>query len=212
MEIILSRHGNTFKDTDIPVWAGLTEDFPLVKKGKNQAKICAKAILKSGIKITDFYVGTLKRHQEYAEIIMNELSIDKKPIVDERLNEIYYGKWSGLSNYEIIEKHNVKELEEWNKKSIWPVDAQWGESEKSFIERINNFSTEIAKKYTEKDTILVVSSNGVLRYFLKNIDNLFEKKIDDGTFKMRTGYISRMNVTKNNWSLKFWNHPPDILL
>ncbi|MHA1539278.1 MAG: histidine phosphatase family protein [Alphaproteobacteria bacterium] len=212
MQIILSRHGNTFKSTDIPVWAGLTEDFPLVKKGREQARICAEAIRASGIEIADFYVGTLKRHKDYAGIIIEELGLNKTPIIDERLNEIYYGKWSGLSNHEIVEKHSAAELEGWNKKSIWPVEAEWGSSEAEVVQKAQDFAAEITQKYTKDEIVLVVSSNGVLRYFLRNIDGLFEKKIEDGTFKMRTGYLSKFEVEENNWTLKFWNHPPEILV
>lgn len=208
MHLILVRHGNTFNAGDSVTRVGRTEDIPLVEKGRHQAMEVADALLCNNISPTAIFSSPLKRTRETADIISKVLSLKAQPIIDERLNEIDYGKWAGLSNDEIIQRYGEMDLNAWDERSVWPKNAKWGGSEEQIIEDVVNFFNEVKSNFTEDDTILIISSNGVLRYFLKLVPDEFKKRIEDQTFKMKTGYISTIQVVHNQITIPVWNvHP-----
>lgn len=213
MKIILSRHGNTFSATDPVVWVGATQDLPLVDSGILQAQCLAQALQKKDIHPKAVYCGPLKRTRNYATIVLERLHLSKKPIVDTRLNEIDYGNWAGLTNTQIQEIDEGEELSAWENLSVWPKFAGWEGSPSHMIKEIREFSKDLISKYNSTDTLLVVSSNGRLRYFLKLIPGLFEQSIDDKTFKVATGNICLLTYEKNRkWKMPFWNKKPEYLL
>lgn len=212
MKIILSRHGNTFSATDPVVWVGATQDFPLVDSGILQAQCLAQALQKADIHPKAVYCGPLKRTRDYAAMVLEQIHSAKKPIVDPRLNEIDYGNWAGLTNTQIQEIDEGEELSAWENLSAWPKFAGWSGSPMHMIKEIREFSKDLTKKYDATDTILVISSNGRLRYFLKLIPGLFEQHVQSKTFKVATGNICLLSYENRKWQMQFWNKKPEYLL
>lgn len=212
MKIILSRHGNTFSTTDPVIWVGATQDLPLVDLGLLQAKCLAQALQKAEIHPKAVYCGPLKRTRDYAAIVLEQLHSSRKSIVDTRLNEIDYGNWAGLTNTQIQELDEDKELSAWENLSVWPKIATWKGSPSHMIKEIREFSKDLITQYQSTDTILVVSSNGRLRYFLKLIPGLFEWHVKNNAFKVATGNICLLTYENRKWQMKFWNKKPDYLL
>lgn len=211
MEIILARHGNTF-DTHQPiVWVGSQNDLPLVKAGQEQAKKLGSTLFKMKMDLAAVYTGPLIRMKSYAEIVLQEANIAVKPIIDLRLNEIDYGKWSGLTNVEVCEQFGEQALKNWEQKSQWPSNSGWGESKQALIERIKNFTQDLLQHHTSHDRILIVGSNGCLRYFLDLIPGKLETHSENQTVKIATGNISKLHYEDNVWQLDFWNMPPNHL-
>lgn len=209
MKLFLARHGNTFAPGQKVVWTGGDYDIPLVEKGREQAGTLAAVLARKNIALSDIYCGSLKRTLEYAEIIAGHLKIQKPPVIDDRLNEIDYGNWTGLSGGEIEKKYGKDELEAWNTDSTWPKNAGWSGTEQATIDKIIQFTNEITPRYDESETVLVVSSNGKLRYFLKLIPYEFEKRIKSQAFKVKTGNICRLDIHKSEIRLVFWNIGPN---
>ena len=212
MRIILSRHGNTFSEGDPVVWVGATEDLPLVDSGIVQAKCLAQALQKTDSHPNAVYCGPLKRTRDYAAIVLEQLHSSVKPIVDSRLNEIDYGNWSGLSNTQIQEIGEGEELSAWENLSIWPKIAGWSGSPTHIAKEVKAFSKVLVTQYDSTDTILVISSNGRLRYFLKLIPGLFEQYVQNKEFKVATGNICLLTHENRKWQIKFWNKKPEYLL
>lgn len=212
MKIIFSRHGNTFSATDPIIWVGATQDLALVDTGILQAKCLAQALQKSDIHPKAVYCGPLKRTHDYATIVLKQLHSKMKPIVDTRLNEIDYGNWSGLSNTQIQELGEGEELSAWENLSVWPKIAGWEGSPAHMIKEIREFSKDLITQYESTDTILVVTSNGRLRYFLKLIPGLFEQHVENKAFKVATGNICLLIYENRKWQMKFWNKKPEFLL
>lgn len=212
MRIILSRHGNTFSATDPVVWVGATQDLPLVDSGVLQAKCLAQALQKAVIHPKAVYCGPLKRTRDYATIVLDELHSSIKPIVDARLNEIDYGNWAGLSNTQIQKIGEGKELSAWENLSVWPKIAGWSGSSAHMAKEIKEFSKALVAHHDPTDTILVVSSNGRLRYFLKLIPGLFDHYVKNNEFKVATGSICLLRYENRKWKIKFWNKKPEYLL
>ncbi len=212
MKIILSRHGNTFSATDPVVWVGATQDLPLVDSGILQAQCLAQALKKTNIHPKVVYCGPLKRTRDYATIVLEQLHSSKKPIVDSRLNEIDYGNWAGLTNTQIQEIGEGEELSAWENLSVWPKFAGWEGTPTHMVKEIREFSKDLITQYDPTDTILVVSSNGRLRYFLKLIPGLFEQTVQDKMFKVATGNICLLTYENRKWQMQFWNKKPEYLL
>lgn len=212
MKIILSRHGNTFSASDPVVWVGATQDLSLVDSGVLQAKCFAQALQEADIHPKAVYCGPLKRTHDYATIVLEQLHSSLKPIIDARLNEIDYGNWAGLSNTQIQEIDEGNELSAWENLSVWPKIAGWSGSSTQMIKEVKTFSKALVDQYDTTDTILVITSNGRLRYFLKLIPGLFEQHVRDKEFKVATGNICLLTYENRKWQVKFWNKKPEYLL
>lgn len=214
MDLILSRHGNTFGPGDAVVWAGATNDLPLVARGEEQAKILAEVIQKKGIVLKAVYSGPLSRTRRYAEIVLKCLGLDLIPTIDSRLHEIDYGQWTGLTNAEVISQFGVGPLQDWDERCIWPQPSQgsWGASPTAVCNEIQSFAADLLKWHpADQDSVLVVSSNGRLRYFLTLVEGELERKIQTKAFKMKTGHIGRICLRPVHSSLLFWNQDPQML-
>lgn len=208
MKMILSRHGNTFNPGETAVWVGSRNDLPLVETGFNQAKILASCLQQARVYPSAIYCGPLQRTQVYAQIIVKELKLPSQPIVDERLNEIDYGVWTGLSNQQIRSQFGAQELEAWEKHSQWPSTAHWDGSAELLNAQINSFCNDIIQQYSSNDTILIISSNGRLRYFLNLAPGEFEQQLAKQTVKVATGNICQLSYNKAQWKINYWNQAP----
>ncbi len=212
MQIIFSRHGNTFSPGETPIWVGAKQDLPLVDSGIQQAKNLATVLQETGLNLKAVYCGSLKRTHDYAKIVLSELHSPLKPIIDSRLNEIDYGNWSGLSSEEIQKQGDNAALFAWENFSKWPKTAGWSDSPLFIANEVKLFAEDLIKKYAPTDTILVATSNGRLRYFLQLIPNAFEQHIQDKNFKVATGNICLFTYDNSKrWQLKFWNKKPESL-
>jgi len=208
MQFILVRHGNTFNSGDTPVWVGRNEDLPLVSKGLEQAEIVANALQKSLIQPSAVFCSELSRTQQTAEIIIEALRLPIIPIIDERLTEIDYGDWGGLSTAEITKKHGNDITTAWNELSLWPRNANWQPDEQTLINNVKTFVADISTQFVKDDTVVIISSNGVLRYFLNLVAGEFEKRVSEQQFKMKTGFISKIAVENGSVSIDYWNQDP----
>lgn len=208
MRLLLARHGNTFGPGDKVVMAGSSNDLPLVQRGGEQAEALGKYLLAQNLVPTVVCAGPLRRQHRTAEIIMECSGIPGEPLKDDRLNEVNYGPWTGLSDDEVIEKFGKNAIENWQKQSQFPEN--WPEQESDVRQRVSDFANDLLKNWIEdENTVLAVSSNGVLRYFLTLAKGAFEKAVEDGTFKVKTGHLCQMSYTNGAWSVDFWNKNPE---
>ncbi len=212
MQIILARHGNTFSPNDAAVWVGAKQDLPLVDSGTLQAKCLGLTLQNANIQLKAVYCGPLKRTRDYAAVVLKELNSALKPIVDSRLNEIDYGNWSGLSNVQIQAMGKGVELSAWENFSVWPKNSNWQGSAIEIISEIKALTEDLVKRYEPSDSILLISSNGRLRYFLNLIPKAFEKYIENKEVKVLTGNICFFLYKNKKWQIKFWNKNPQYLL
>lgn len=208
MELLLARHGNTFDAGQPVVWVGSQNDLPLVESGVTQAKSLGRLLFEMRCIPTGVYTGPLLRMTDYATIIVDELNQDLQPVIDRRLNEIDYGDWSGLTTKQVCEKFGYDSFENWEKLSIWPKNSNWKESAPLVTARIQDFAHELIRRYGPQDKILVVASNGCLRYFLSLIPGELQRHIDNKTAKIATGNWCKLTYHQGAWELNFWNRAP----
>lgn len=209
MRLILCRHGNTFGPGDKISWVGSQNDLPLVQQGIIQAQNVGTAL--SEIRLSAIYFAPLQRTRQFAEIVAGVSKQEAPLIEDLRLTELDYGLWSGLTDQEIADKFSETCLREWTERSIWPKECGWASNELSVSEEVRNFATEIGSTYDEDANVLVVTSNGKLRYFLKLIDGEFERRLRQRSFKVATGRVCILHFRQQKFQLSLWNEHPEAL-
>jgi len=208
MQLILARHGNTFAPGDKVVWAGATNDLPLVSEGIAQAERCARALKQLGITPAATFCSALQRTRTYAETVLKELGLTSAPTIDDRLVEIDYGAWTGLSAVEVIEQFGTEALKQWSTQSVWPTNAGWGSSEQEIIREVREFTGELVTRFHPDDTVFIVSSNGRLRYFLTLMPDELARRVKAQRFNVKTGHLCLITYREGTFSVMQWNVAP----
>lgn len=172
VELYIVRHGET--DTNYTGKInGSATNLSLNETGKKQVNY-----LKKHLNINDFdevYASPLKRAQETAEILNQGVHEIK---IDNRLREINYGAWDGLSAADVQAKY-PQCFDENNYLSANYSDYSEGsETYKEVLERLQSFIDDMSNKGNEK--ILVVCHGFVTRSFVQlvtetpNIEDILE--------------------------------------
>jgi len=212
MKLVLSRHGNTFVPGEKAVWVGCRSDLPLVEEGRRQGERLGASLFEAGVTLAAIYCGPLLRTRAYAEVVARELGNTLRPMVDDGLTEIDYGDWEGLSNREIEERFGGAALKAWENKSVWPASAGWNPPEAELARRIEAFARDLAPRHAETDTALAITSNGVLRYFLRLDPAAFEAQLRDRGIKVATGHVCIMEAHEGMYRVVLWNAEPGARL
>jgi alpha-ribazole phosphatase len=159
MHLFLIRHAQT-KHSDDHRYQGTT-DAPLNETGKLQAEEIAKRL--NDKKIEAIYSSDLQRSVQTADFIAKE---HKLPInQDERLREISFGDWEGMS-YNEIQAQFPDLLEQWINDPAHHSPPN-GETLTQLASRVKSAIDEIKSKHTkENQTVLLVTHGGVIRTLL----------------------------------------------
>ncbi|WKW49852.1 histidine phosphatase family protein [Rhodomicrobium lacus] len=211
MLLILARHGNTFEAGEKPVWVGARTDLPLTPKGREQAAALGEALKPFVPRIRRIAAGPLARTREHAEIAAAIAGLTVPVTIDDRLREIDYGDWEGKSSEEIEASGGAADLAAWNERGVWPISAGWLPCTYAIDARASALAGEAARDAGAGDAALFVTSNGVLRYFLKLVPGAFEAAVNDGSLKVATGNVSALRFDGEAWRVVLWNAKPGEL-
>lgn len=179
-KILLVRHGESHLNSGKFFFGWLNPD--LTEVGRIQA---ADLIGKIG-HYDKIYASPLIRAYHSAEIINSKSLVIE---TDERLKEINFGIFEGLSYIEIVKKY-PKEAKKWEKQGINYVYKK-GESIQEFTGRVCQFIDEI--KNTD-ETYLIVTHFGVINailacYISNNLESFWK-------FKSSLGSVSVIEFDK----------------
>lgn len=209
MRLLLARHGNTFESNQTPVLIGAGQDLPLVARGFEQARILAQHLRRENLVPSLVLSAELLRTKQFAEEILRTLG--EGSIVyrsDARLNEIDYGRWTGRSGAELAQGQDAADWSLWDQHSAWPANANFGSSLDKVLSELNSLVQELRAEFNSDATVLCVSSNGTLRYFLSFIPGEMQRRFESGDFKMATGALSLLENAGQGFKLSFWNQTP----
>jgi len=198
MRLILARHGNTFEPGETPVWVGANEDLPLATKGLEQAETLGRALCDADARPTHIISGPLKRTRRAAEIVQSLTETGGIIEIDERLKEIDYGSWGGRSDDEITASWGEAAIANWREKNIRPEGADWSPAE---CEIESHVAAVLGDALKRDGVVLIVTSNGILRYFHKAMG--FQ-----GDAKVKTGHVCGAQIVETHMKPLFWNHDP----
>jgi broad specificity phosphatase PhoE len=156
MRLILVRHGHTddlkhkIMQSDRPT--------PLNRRGREQAKLVAKALKK--LKINRFYSSDIVRAKQTAEYIAKyqpDLEINYSPLVREKSAGIY----AGWTHEQIIHKLKKNYFSHWHR----PTKGEsWHDVFLRGMRALRYF-----QKRHPRSTILIVSHGGFIRLLLTHI-------------------------------------------
>jgi broad specificity phosphatase PhoE len=211
MNLLLARHGNTFGPDDKPVWVGANEDMPLVAKGRDQAKALGEAIAGSRLQLAAIVTGPLKRTVEHAGIA-SAIAGGPQVEVDHRLREIDYGKWGGKSTEEIVATEGESAVNAWNERGQWPERAGWQPDPSDLRRDLKLLVNDLRARFGKDSTVMLVSSNGILRFFLDLVPGEFALRARDGELKTATGGVSALAQQGGLYRVAFWNEKPSASL
>ncbi|MDD3288801.1 MAG: histidine phosphatase family protein [Alphaproteobacteria bacterium] len=201
--LVLVRHGNTFGEGDKIVWVGARTDMPLTAKGEQQARCAALYIAEKFPSIVSIATGPLKRTRSMAAIIAEKMSMSCS--LDDRLCEIDYGKWEGLSSEEIAALYGQDVLDQWDKTGVWPENMEWKPTLNEIKSGLQSFLNEMsAEILSDSAPRLAVTSNGILRI----IHSLITPGASPAAAKVKTGNICVIEPGKSGWKIISWDLRP----
>jgi probable phosphoglycerate mutase len=211
MLLLLARHGNTFEAGEAATWVGARTDLPLTAKGREQAEALGAALEPVKPRIRRILAGPLKRTREHAAIAARRLGFEAPPEIDERLREIDYGAWEGKTSAEIAAAGAESELTAWDKRGVWPSSPGWSPTETAIAKNAADIASGLAAAISCEDAALIVTSNGILRLFLRLVPGAFDAMAADGKLKVATGNCCALAFEGGAWRVAFWNRqPPDL--
>lgn len=159
LTVYLLRHGQTDMNADRNRYCGRT-DAQLTELGRSQAKDAGDML--RPIDFAAVFASPLQRSGKTAELLDLSLPVQ----VDERLIELDFGGWEGMTREEFIAKM-PETWERWNEDPLrYPAGGD-GETAQSLIDRVEDFFSDAVEKYMGK-RILVVGHNGLNRLFLSH--------------------------------------------
>jgi probable phosphoglycerate mutase len=215
MDILFARHGNTFGPDDKVVWVGRETDLPLVDKGWAQARALGDALIRLGFQPDRIIAASLQRTRGFAETVAATLGHARPLDIDPRLNEIDYGRWAGRSSEEIAaaSPEEAAALDAWSARDAWPASAGWVTTEAELRDAIRAFADHVIAQANDTERLLVVSSNGVLR-FLPHVLGASDSARSGparSSYVMKTGHAGLITGKPGTFQLKFWNVNPERL-
>lgn len=153
MKLYFVRHGQT-KWNAIDRLQGQS-DIPLNETGVAQAESLRDQIRERGLKFDAIYASPLQRVRKTAEIIADSQPI----IIDDRLNERNAGQFEGGPPAKLFD-NEIDFLDPELNSGAFGVEPI-----RQFHARAAFFLRDIKRCYPEGATILIVSSNGLMKRF-----------------------------------------------
>ncbi len=196
IKLILIRHPETDWNKQKRYMG--SADIPLNNKGKKQARIISGYFKNKNISV--IYSSKLKRALETAELIAKPHNLKVKQ--DERLNEIDFGEWEGLTFEQIKKKYPGLAREYLSKPQNIKIPG--GESFSEFKNRIKASLEEILVQ--EEGDVAIVSHGGVNKVIICELlkipfSHLWQIKQDGGAINKIEIYEDMNVVSLINYTL-----------
>lgn len=189
INIIFMRHGEAtdnvkglISDKEI-YWSLLTEN------GKTTV---LKSILLLPEKIDKIYVSPFPRTIETAHFVFEKYS-DVEVIIDNRLREINYGKYSFQKNNEDLDEIRLKQI----KGDYFIRFGEYGENRLDIESRLCDFLSDVYKDNINDNNVVIVSHGSIISY-MKRILNVVTPHI-------KMGEVQEFNNVDFSYFFKYIN-------
>ncbi len=110
-------------------------------------------------KINKMYVSPFPRTVETAHYVYEKYP-NLDVVIDDRLREIYYGKYSGQKNNDDLDQIRLKQIGG----DYFVRFGEYGENKYDIEFRLSNFLFDVWKTNFKNDTILIVSHGSIISY------------------------------------------------
>ena len=202
--IIIARHGNTFTKDQTPTRVGGRTDLPLVEE--ERGTLLGEYLVDAGLIPHKIWAAPLKRTMQTAQLAVKAMGINLAVEENDAFREIDYGPDENQTEDKVIARIGQEAIDKWNQQAIvpdgWKVDVQ------GTIDTWIKLGEKVAKEYKDKN-ILVVSSNGVIR-FAPYLTGDFKKFSSEHDIKVGTGCVCIFEKEDENspWVCTVWNLKP----
>ena len=203
--ILLIRHGQS-EWNKLNLFTGF-KNIELSEQGIEEANKAGQNFKNLDIKFNVVFTSELKRAQETAKIILqnlnqwDSLNNEGKIISNINLNERDYGDLTGLNKKETAEKFGEEQVHKWRRGySDQPPN---GESLEDVVRRVTKYFEEVIKpaiQSDENDNILIAAHGNSLRALLI-VMNIYEPN-NINTVELSTGVPIHVILKDNKFSIK----------
>ena len=203
--ILLIRHGQS-EWNKLNLFTGF-KNIELSEQGIEEANKAGQNFKNLDIKFNIVFTSELKRAQETAKIILQNLdqwdflNNQGKIISNINLNERDYGDLTGLNKKETAEKFGEEQVHKWRRGySDQPPN---GESLEDVVRRVTKYFEEVIKpaiQREENDNILIAAHGNSLRALLI-VMNIYEPN-NINSVELSTGVPIHVILKDNKFSIK----------
>ena len=203
--ILLIRHGQS-EWNKLNLFTGF-KNIELSEQGIEEANKAGQNFKNLDIKFNIVFTSELKRAQETAKIILQNLdqwdflNNEGKIISNINLNERDYGDLTGLNKKETAEKFGEEQVHKWRRGySDQPPN---GESLEDVVRRVKKYFEEViqpAIQREENDNILIAAHGNSLRALLI-VMNIYEPN-NINSVELSTGVPIHVILKDNKFSIK----------
>ena len=203
--ILLIRHGQS-EWNKLNLFTGF-KNIELSEQGIEEANKAGQNFKNLDIKFNVVFTSELKRAQETAKIILENLdqwdflNNQGKIISNINLNERDYGDLTGLNKKETAEKFGEEQVHKWRRGySDQPPN---GESLEDVVRRVTKYFEEVIKpaiQSNENDNILIAAHGNSLRALLI-VMNIYEPN-NINSVELSTGVPIHVILKDNKFSVK----------
>ena len=203
--ILLIRHGQS-EWNKLNLFTGF-KNIELSEQGIEEANKAGQNFKNLDIKFNIVFTSELKRAQETAKIILQNLdqwdflNNEGKIISNNNLNERDYGDLTGLNKKETAEKFGEEQVHKWRRGySDQPPN---GESLEDVVRRVTKYFEEVIKpaiQSNENDNILIAAHGNSLRALLI-VMNIYEPH-NINSVELSTGVPIHVILKDNKFSIK----------
>ena len=203
--ILLIRHGQS-EWNKLNLFTGF-KNIELSEQGIEEANKAGQNFKNLDIKFNIVFTSELKRAQETAKIILQNLdqwdflNNQGKIISNINLNERDYGDLTGLNKKETAEKFGEEQVHKWRRGySDQPPN---GESLEDVVRRVTKYFEEVIKpsiQRNENDNILIAAHGNSLRALLI-VMNIYEPH-NINSVELSTGVPIHVILKDNKFSIK----------
>ena len=203
--ILLIRHGQS-EWNKLNLFTGF-KNIELSEQGIEEANKAGQNFKNLDIKFNVVFTSELKRAQETAKIILQNLdqwdflNNKGKIISNINLNERDYGDLTGLNKKETAEKFGEEQVHKWRRGySDQPPN---GESLEDVVRRVTKYFEEVIKpaiQSNENDNILIAAHGNSLRALLI-VMNIYEPS-NINSVELSTGVPIHVILKDNKFSIK----------
>ena len=203
--ILLIRHGQS-EWNKLNLFTGF-KNIELSEQGIEEANKAGQNFKNLDIKFNIVFTSELKRAQETAKIILqnlgqwNFLNNEGKIISNINLNERDYGDLTGLNKKETAEKFGEEQVHKWRRGySDQPPN---GESLEDVVRRVTKYFEKVIKpaiQSDDNDNILIAAHGNSLRALLI-VMNIYEPN-NINSVELSTGVPIHVILKDNKFSIK----------
>ena len=203
--ILLIRHGQS-EWNKLNLFTGF-KNIELSEQGIEEANKAGQNFKNLDIKFNIVFTSELKRAQETAKIILQNLdqwdflNNEGKIISNINLNERDYGDLTGLNKKETAEKFGEEQVHKWRRGySDQPPN---GESLEDVVRRVTKYFEEVIKpaiQSDENENILIAAHGNSLRALLI-VMNIYEPS-NINSVELSTGVPIHVILKDNKFSIK----------